>query len=104
MAEGIDGEQSPPTDSQEGVDHERHDDWRYPPKSAAAYLIELVAQPLLGVTLGHISGGWAPPLRPGRSNLLLDLATVRKAVLGIPDRPALSLHAKDVAAGRLQGL
>jgi hypothetical protein len=65
-------------------------------------LVERSPQPLLGGPFREVAGRWTAPFNPRRPELLLDLATVRKAVLGIPRGTPRSLDPKDMSSGGLE--
>jgi hypothetical protein len=55
-------------------------------------------KPRLGDRLREVAGLRPAALRPRPAALLLDLAAIREPVLGVPDRPGLTLDAEEVAA------
>jgi hypothetical protein len=65
--------------------------------------VERLGQPFFGLALGDVAGGRAAAFAPGGSQLLLDLTSVGQPVLGVPDRSARSIEAKDVAGGNVHG-
>ena len=77
---------------------ERHTASDHSRQRSATRLVEDLAQPGLGQSLGVVAGGRSSALAPCRSDLLLDLAPVRQPVLGVPDRASRSVDAEDMPA------
>jgi hypothetical protein len=71
-----------------------------PRQRPPARLGERVLEPGLGLALGQMAGRRPPALGPRRSELLLDLASVRQAVLRVPDGSAGAIDSEDVPAQR----
>jgi len=74
----------------------------HPRQRPTTRLIKHVSQPVLGQALGEVPGRRPSAIGPGRPELLLDLAPVGEAVLGVPDRSACPLDAEDMTGGRTQ--
>jgi hypothetical protein len=55
-------------------------------QGASPRLVEHAAQPVLGGALREVAGGRPAAFCPRRPDALLDLPTVRQAVLGVPGR------------------
>src|ERR1700757_3075615 len=62
--------------------------------------VQRVTEPGPGEPPREVAGRRSPPLHPRRPRLLLDLPTVRKAVLRVPGPPPRRLEAEDVSRRR----
>src|SRR6202012_1914941 len=69
---------------------------QHPWQRPAARLVKHVTEPGPGQALGEVVGRRASSISPGRPELLLNLAPVGEAVLGVPDRSACPLDAEDM--------